>query len=225
MVYQCRGELWLLDNLAPDSEPRPLGVSLGSASTALAPRLISAADHLGDLSCDYTGQGSVIEVRGTIHWLTHRDGPARALAVEPDVRARMPRVLGRDGQVVWVSDAGGADGLEVAPADGPEVPAGAAERTRLRAASAGSPRGSWGWSASWPPPPTGPRPRWPPGTGGCWWWTSPPGRCGSWPSPRTVPCPGWPTPRTRPGWPGRIRARSRSPGSGSPGWAATRSWT
>ena len=52
VIYQCRGELWLLDSLAPDSEPRPLNVSLGSASTALAPRLISAADHLGDLSCD-----------------------------------------------------------------------------------------------------------------------------------------------------------------------------
>ncbi len=123
VIYQCRGELWLLDNLAPDSEPRPLNVSLGSASTALAPRLISAADHLGDLSCDHTGLASVIEVRGTVHWLTHRDGPARALAVDPDVRARMPRVLGRDGLVVWVSDAGGVDGLEIGPAEGPDVSA------------------------------------------------------------------------------------------------------
>ncbi|HEX9352519.1 MAG TPA: hypothetical protein VF933_01690, partial [Streptosporangiaceae bacterium] len=121
VIYQCRGELWLLDNLAPDSEPRPLSITLGSASTTLAPRLVSAADHLGDLSCDHTGLASVIEVRGTVHWLTHRDGPARALAVDPEVRARMPRVLGRDGQVVWVSDAGGVDGIEVAPADGPEA--------------------------------------------------------------------------------------------------------
>ncbi|MCW2905632.1 MAG: hypothetical protein JWL68_421 [Actinomycetia bacterium] len=139
VIYQCRGELWLLDGLAPDSEPRPLSISLGSASTTLAPRLISAADHLGDLSCDYTGLASVIEVRGTVHWLTHRDGPARALAVDPDVRARMPRVLGRDGQVVWVSDAGGVDGLEVGPAEGPEVSAAgatgeAASTTRLLAA-------------------------------------------------------------------------------------------
>ncbi|MGI8447741.1 MAG: S41 family peptidase [Streptosporangiaceae bacterium] len=123
VIYQCRGELWLLDNLAPDSEPRPVSISLGSASTTLAPRLISAADHLGDLSVDYTGLASVIEVRGTVHWLTHRDGPARALAVEPGVRARMPRVLGRDGLVVWVSDAGGVDALEVGPAEGPEVSA------------------------------------------------------------------------------------------------------
>ncbi len=126
MIYQCRGELWLLDDLTADSAPRPLSVSLGSASTALAPRLTSAADHLGDLSCDYTGLASVIEVRGTVHWLTHRDGPARALAVDPEVRARMPRVLGRDGQVVWVSDAGGVDGLVVAAAEGGEPAVGPA---------------------------------------------------------------------------------------------------
>ncbi len=126
VIYQCRGELWLLDDLTPDSTPRPLSVSLGSASTALAPRLLSAADHLGDLSCDYTGLASVIEVRGTVHWLTHRDGPARALAVDPEVRARMPRVLGRDGQVVWVSDAGGVDGLVVAAAEGAEPAVGPA---------------------------------------------------------------------------------------------------
>ena len=120
VIYQCRGELWLLDDLAPDSTPRRLDVSLGSASSALAPRLMSASDHLGGLSCDHTGLASVIEVRGTVHWLTHRDGPGRALAVDPDVRARMPRVLGRDGQVVWVSDAGGVDGLEVGMAEGEE---------------------------------------------------------------------------------------------------------
>ena len=32
-------------------------------------------------------------------------------------------MLGRDGLVVWVSDAGGVDGLEVSPAEGPEVSA------------------------------------------------------------------------------------------------------
>ena len=99
-----------------------------------SPRLISAEDHLGDLSCDHTGQASAVEVRGTVHWLTHRDGPARALAVTP--RARLPRVLGRTGQVVWVSDAGGEQALEIASADGiprprrpPRLPAPAQARS------------------------------------------------------------------------------------------------
>jgi tricorn protease len=122
IVYACRGELWMLDSLDADA-PRQLEVSLASATAGRAPRLISAADHVGDLSCDETGQASAVEVRGTIHWLTHRDGPGRALAVAPGVRARLPRVLGQDGLVVWVTDAGSSHALEVGGEhDGEVVP-------------------------------------------------------------------------------------------------------
>ena len=124
VVYQCRGELWLLEDLSPDSQPHPVPVSLGSASTALVPRLISAEDQLGGLACDHTGQASAVVVRGTVHWLTHRDGPARALAVSPGARARLPEVLGQTGQVAWISDAGGADAVEIAPAAGPDLAGG-----------------------------------------------------------------------------------------------------
>ena len=92
-----------------------LDVSLGSPAAARAPRLITAADHLGDLDCDRTGQASVVEVRGTVHWLTHKDGPARALHVDPGARARLPRVLGGTGKVAWVTDAAGPDALECGP--------------------------------------------------------------------------------------------------------------
>jgi tricorn protease len=120
IVYACRGELWLLDGLEADA-PRLLEVSLGSATPGRAPRLVSASDHVGGLSCDESGQASAVEVRGTIHWLTHRDGPGRALAVTPGVRARLPRVLGQDGLVVWVTDAGGAHALEVGGESGGEA--------------------------------------------------------------------------------------------------------
>jgi tricorn protease len=112
VTYMCRGELWLLDSLQA-AGPRQPDLDLASAITGRAPRLISAADHVGALSCDESGQGSAVEVRGTIHWLTHRDGPGRALAVTPGVRARLPQVLGRDGLVVWVTEAGGAHALEI----------------------------------------------------------------------------------------------------------------
>ncbi len=112
IVYMCRGELWVLDSL-DTAQPRRLSLSLASASAGRAPRLVSADDHIGSLSCDETGQASVVEVRGTIHWLTHRDGPARTLAAVPGVRARLPRVLGKDGLAVWVTDAGGAHALEI----------------------------------------------------------------------------------------------------------------
>ena len=131
VVYQCTGEIWILDDLEPGSEPRRVDITLGSAAAARTPRLVSAQDHLGDLSCDTTGRASAVEVRGTVHWLTHRDGPARALSVTPDARARMPRVLGSTGDVVWVSDAGGSDALEVAPGGGPGLAAVPAPPRRL----------------------------------------------------------------------------------------------
>ena len=118
VVYQVAGELWLLDSL--DAVPRRLEVEFGGAGTARRPRLVTAEQRLDDLSCDLEGRASAVEVRGTVHWLTHRDGPARTLAADPAARARLPRVLGDTGKVVWVTDAEGADALEIAPATGLE---------------------------------------------------------------------------------------------------------
>jgi tricorn protease len=115
IVYHVAGDIWILDS--PAAAPRVLELTLASPARARAPRLVSAADHLGDLDCDKTGQASVVEVRGTVHWLPHRDGPARALWVDPQARARMPRVLG-EGKVAWVTDAGGPDAIEIAALDG-----------------------------------------------------------------------------------------------------------
>jgi tricorn protease len=117
IVYHVAGDIWMLDD--PDAAgPHRVEITLGAPAAARTPRLISAADHLGDLDCDRTGQASVVEVRGTVHWLTHKDGPARALHVDPDARARLPRVLGETGKVVWVTDAAGPDALEVASVTG-----------------------------------------------------------------------------------------------------------
>ena len=117
IVYHVAGDIWILD--APDApQPRRLDITLTSPAPARAPRLISARDHLGALSSDKTGQASVVEVRGTVHWLTHKDGPARALHVDPAARARLPRVLGDTGFAVWVTDAAGPDALEIGSVTG-----------------------------------------------------------------------------------------------------------
>ncbi|MBV8463918.1 MAG: PD40 domain-containing protein, partial [Acidimicrobiales bacterium] len=117
IVYHVAGEIWMLDG--PDAaEPRKLDIILGSPAAARAPRLITARDHLGSLDCDRTGQASVVEVRGTVHWLTHKDGPARALYVDPRARARLPQVLGEAGRAVWVSDTDGPDALHTAAVSG-----------------------------------------------------------------------------------------------------------
>jgi tricorn protease len=114
IVYHVAGDIWRLDSLAADAAPRKLDIQLTSPPAARMPRVITANDHLGELDCDETGQASVVEVRGTIHWLTHSDGPARALSVNPAARARLPRILGKTGKVAWVTDAGGGDAIQIA---------------------------------------------------------------------------------------------------------------
>jgi tricorn protease len=102
IVYHAAGDIWVLDSLDAPA-PRRLEVSLGSPAPSRAPRVVSAADHLGEFDCDQTGQASVVEVRGTIHWLTHKDGPARAIHFDLTSRARLPRVLGRSGAVAYIT--------------------------------------------------------------------------------------------------------------------------
>ncbi|MFI9011947.1 PDZ domain-containing protein [Actinosynnema sp. NPDC053489] len=115
VVWQHAGELWVLDDLA-GAEPRRLDIRLGGPRTALRPRPVPSRPD--DFDPDRTGRASVVEVRGTVHWVTHRDGPVRALAEQPGVRARLPRVVGDN--VVWVTDADGEEGLEFSPVGGVE---------------------------------------------------------------------------------------------------------
>jgi tricorn protease len=133
IIYACGGELWLLDGL--DADPVRLDIVLGAPLSGRTPRLITAAEHVGALSIDKSGRASAVEVRGTIHWLTHRDGPASALAVVPGARARFPQVLGTGGDVVWATDEDGTDALMVGGA-GPSAPA----RRRLAAGQIGRPQ-------------------------------------------------------------------------------------
>src|SRR5580704_12776982 len=136
IVYACGGELWLLDGLQA-AGPVRLDITLGSPLRGRSPRLVTAEDHVGSLSVDRGGRASSIEVRGTVHWLTHRDGPARAVSVVPGVRARFPQVMGTDGQVVWATDADGSDALEIGSGD-PASPADpAADPRRIAAGQVG----------------------------------------------------------------------------------------
>jgi tricorn protease len=129
IVYARGGELWLLADLQA-AAPVRVDITLGSPARGRALRLVTAEEHVGSLSVDRGGRASAIEVRGTVHWLTHRDGPARAVSVVPGVRARFPQVLGTGGQVVWATDAGGTDALEIGSGDpaSPADPAAGARR-------------------------------------------------------------------------------------------------
>jgi tricorn protease len=136
IVYMCGGELWLLDDL-DRAAPNRLDIVLGSPASGRMARLVSADDHVGSLSVDRSGTASAVEVRGTVHWLTHRDGPARALSVVPGVRARFPQVLADGGRVVWATDAGGIDALEIRGGDPADLVGPAAPPRRLGAGQLG----------------------------------------------------------------------------------------
>ncbi len=114
VVYESAGELWILDSL--QASPRRLDVRLGGPRTARVPYRVPTAEWLTSARPDATGRTSVAVVRGTVHRLTHRDGPARALLAEPGVRARLARPLGDD-RAVWVDDAPGEDAICIGSLD------------------------------------------------------------------------------------------------------------
>ncbi|HTK65689.1 MAG TPA: S41 family peptidase [Pseudonocardia sp.] len=114
IVYQCAGGLWLMESL--DEPARRLEIPLGGPRTARAPHQPRASRHLGPAVPDRTGRLSVVEVRGTVHRLVHRDGPARVITARDGVRARLARPLGKD-RVVWVSDVTGEDSISIGSLD------------------------------------------------------------------------------------------------------------
>ncbi|MCX5246602.1 PDZ domain-containing protein [Streptomyces sp. NBC_00201] len=114
VVYQCAGDLWIVDDLAADSEPRRLDVRLSGPRAGRRSYQVPAAQHVDGISVDETGRASAVVVRGSLYWLTHRDGPARTITDTPGVRVRLPEMLGSAGQVAYVTDAEGEDAIEIA---------------------------------------------------------------------------------------------------------------
>ncbi|MCQ0000878.1 S41 family peptidase [Streptomyces sudanensis] len=113
VVYQCAGELWLVDDLSPDARPRKPAVRLCGPRAGRRTYQVPAARHLQAVAVDETGRASAVCVRGSLYWLTHRDGPARSIADTPGVRVRLPEMLD-DGRVAYVTDADGEDAVEIA---------------------------------------------------------------------------------------------------------------
>ncbi|MFF7720780.1 S41 family peptidase [Streptomyces luteogriseus] len=132
VVYQCAGDLWIVDDLSPDSVPRRLDVRLSGPRAGRRPYQVAASRHVDGLSVDETGRASAVVVRGSLYWLTHRDGPARTLTDTPGVRVRMPEMLGGSGRVAYVTDAEGEDAVEIA-----FLPRASGDRAPRRLASGG----------------------------------------------------------------------------------------
>ncbi|MET7567216.1 S41 family peptidase [Streptomyces sp. NPDC005492] len=114
VVYQCAGDVWMVDDLSPDAGPRRLDVRLDGPRAGRRRYQVPAAQHVDGISVDETGRASAVVVRGSLYWLTHRDGPARTITDTPGVRVRLPEMLGSGGQVAYVTDADGEDTIEIA---------------------------------------------------------------------------------------------------------------
>ncbi|MGE7432650.1 MULTISPECIES: S41 family peptidase [Kitasatospora] len=118
IVWHSAGDVWLLDDLG-GAEPRRLEIALAGPRAGRTPHPTPAVGQLETVAPDRTGRASAVVVRGSVHWLTHRQGPSRVLAETPGVRARLVRVVpvadGTQG-ALWVTDAEGDDALELAPA-------------------------------------------------------------------------------------------------------------
>ncbi|MFI2204410.1 S41 family peptidase [Streptomyces sp. NPDC020192] len=130
VVYQCAGDLWLVDDLSPDAVPHKLDIRLAGPATGRRRYQVPAAQNVDGISVDETGRASAVVVRGSLYWLTHRDGPARTIADTPGVRVRLPEMLGTTGQVAYVTDAEGEDAVEIA-----QLPRATGDRAPRRPAS------------------------------------------------------------------------------------------
>ncbi|WP_066933417.1 S41 family peptidase [Streptomyces sp. NBRC 110611] len=134
IVYQCAGDIWLVDELSPDSVPRKLSVRLGGPRAGRRGYQVPAASNVTSLAVDATGRASAVGVRGSLYWLTHRDGPARTIHDTPGVWVRLPEMLGASGRIAYVTDAEGPDAIEIS-----NLPraSGAGEPRRLAAGQVG----------------------------------------------------------------------------------------
>ncbi|MGW7789051.1 S41 family peptidase [Streptomyces tricolor] len=113
VVYQCAGDLWLVDDFSPGGVPRKLDIRLAGPRTGRRRYQVPAAQNIDGISVDETGRASAVVVRGSLYWLTHRDGPARTITDTPGVRVRLPEMLGSTGQIAYVTDAEGDDAVEI----------------------------------------------------------------------------------------------------------------
>lgn len=119
VAYHARGVLYLIDELG--AEPRPLEIAMPTPA-GRQPHSVPPTENLRTVRPDQQADGSVLSWRGNAFYLSHRDGPARALAADSGVRTREAQPLGRSGQAIMVTDAHGEDRIQICALTGEGEP-------------------------------------------------------------------------------------------------------
>ncbi len=110
VIFESQGQLWLLKSM--DSEAERIDITLGTGSTARQPRDLNVQNHLANAVPDFLGRASIVETHGTLHWLTHKDGPSRSIEVTPGVRARLACSVPRN-RTAYVADHDGVEAIYI----------------------------------------------------------------------------------------------------------------
>ncbi len=118
IIWHSHGRIQILERL--DAPVRTIDVQL--PGTQVQPLVLDSSSGFGDLAPDHGGNASLVEWRGKAFWLTHREGPARALCADSSIRTREPVVLGQTGKAAYITDIEGEDAIEVRSVDGQDPP-------------------------------------------------------------------------------------------------------
>ena len=111
IIYQVAARLWTYDPATGRSEE--LEVELGSPRTQRQPRFVPAERYLGGYALDKTGEHLVVDTRGKLFSFAAFDRPVVQHGEAQGVRYRLASFLADGAGIVVVSDASGAEGLEV----------------------------------------------------------------------------------------------------------------
>ncbi len=111
IVYQCAGQLWLLDPLA--GECRALDIEVPSARTQASRRFVPAEAHVGSARLHPAGHSLALDVRGKLFTMPLWEGAACQHGVADGVRYRHGQWLADGKTLVVVSDADGEERVEL----------------------------------------------------------------------------------------------------------------
>lgn len=141
IVFVSGGRLFRMEGL--DSAPTEISVKLSGSSNSRSQYRLNASEHLNEVVPLQDRRASLVETHGTIHRLTHKDGPARQLVATPGVRHRLPRPVG-ESRFAYIADVDGFESLFLAELDaGLTTPASVTPKVEPEAKQLGETDGSW----------------------------------------------------------------------------------